>query len=209
LDTAPSLHDLVTAYEKWQKVDPVPNPGEGYPGNPQPPRGPHGLIETLLKPGGPLTVYPASYEELSRMRSVHLKDHNYNMVNHGLFIAGIIHSIAPAAEIHLYEVLNPEGVGDLKSIALGLSKVLSDVALFPEKRVVVNCSLILNIPLLYQSIADLPDEFRAKLIHNWVQHKEKDEAMERLNKDLWSDKDSLVWSERQAKPIQWICNLIY
>jgi hypothetical protein len=40
----------------------------------------------------------------------------YRMTDHGLFVAGIIHTIAPQAELHLIEVLNPYGVGDLESI---------------------------------------------------------------------------------------------
>lgn len=203
LDTAPCLHDLVAAYERWQKVDPQPNIQEKYPGNPPKP---HGLIESLLKPGGPLTVHPASYEELLRMRSVHLKDHNYDMTDHGLFVASIVHSIAPAAEIHLYEVLNSEGVGDLKSIALGLWKVWKA---FPTQPLVVNCSLVLNIPLLNHPITDLDKKLKAKIIHKWDEHKNKAETINRLSDELWSEEESLVWLARQALAIRWICDLIY
>src|SRR5258706_5938546 len=114
LDTAPSMHELVWAFEKYHKVDPAKQ------------RKHHPLIESLLRPDEPLHLppasandffrplhlHPASAEDLFRMRAVHLRDHNYNMTDHGLFVAGIIHTIAPAAEIHLYEVLNSEGVGD-------------------------------------------------------------------------------------------------
>jgi hypothetical protein len=210
LDTAPCMHNLVAAYERWQKVDPRPNPADNYPGNPPEP---HGLIESLLepKPDGHLTVHYASYEELIRMRSVHLRDHNYDMTDHGLFVAGIIHSIAPAAEIHLYEVLNPEGVGDLKSIATGLWKVLKLVESlsFPTKRLVVNCSLVLNIPLLYQPITDLAKDLKAKFIHDWPKHKAKADTIDTLSKDLWTDEESLAWLSRQARAIERICNLIY
>ena len=202
LDTAPCMHELVAAYERWQKVDPQPIPEEDYPGNPP---GPHGLIETLLRPGGPLTVHYASYEELIRMRSVHLKDHNYNMTDHGLFVAGIIHSLAPAAEIHLYEVLNPEGVGDLKSIADGLSKVYKS---FPGRRLVVNCSLVLNMPLLWQRMMDLPNGIKAKIIHNWQNHEDHADTIDRFRPELW-DANSEIELARQARAIERICNLIY
>ena len=139
LDTAPCLHDLTWAYERYQKV------------NPRNRKKHHPLIESLLRPGGPFHLHPASKDDLFRMRAVHLRDHNYNMTDHGLFVAGIIHSIAPAAEIHLYEVLNSEGVGDLVTIY----KALLDIALEQyqlklrgkEPLLVVNCSLMLNIPL--------------------------------------------------------------
>ncbi|MCI0555166.1 MAG: S8 family serine peptidase, partial [Anaerolineae bacterium] len=217
LDTAPCMHDLVAAYERWQKVDPKNrHPQSPYRGNPP---NPHGIIESLLKPkpDNLLTVHYASYEELLRMRSVHLKDHNYDMTDHGLFVAGIIHSIAPAAEIHLYEVLNPEGVGDLKSIALGLSKVLNS---FPGQPLVVNCSLVLNIPLLGHSITDLDTKIKGKIVHEWSKHErnveqdEKDEKKVKLTDEFWSPKSldwpaRQDWLARQSRAIERICDLIY
>ena len=203
LDTAPCRQDLVAAYERWQKVDPQPDPATGFPGNPPQE---HGLIESLLKPGGPLTVHYASYEELIRMRSVHLEDHNYDMTNHGLFVAGIIHSLAPAAEIHLFEVLNPEGVGDLTSLADGLSRVLK---CFQGKPLVINCSLVLNIPLLNHPIIDLSRDLKAMFIHGWERHKDRHETLDRLTQDLWSDSESPAEILRQARAIQRICNTIF
>jgi subtilisin family serine protease len=148
------------------------------------------LIESLLKPNGPLTVHPASYEELVRMRGVYLRDHPYPMTDHGLFVAGIIHTIAPAAQIHLYEVLNPDGVGDLKTIADGLRKVLDD---FQGRPLVINCSLVLNLPPLYPSDTE---SFRAKMddiLRGW------DEV----------EKDPVAWAEHQALSINWICDWLY
>ncbi len=49
----------------------------------------------------------------------------YPMPDHGLFIAGIIHDIAPTANIHLVEVLNNDGLGTLRSIMRGLSAIES------------------------------------------------------------------------------------
>jgi hypothetical protein len=45
---------------------------------------------------------------------------------HGLYIAAIIHHLAPCAEIHELAVLNDYGAGDFASLAWGLSKVSSD-----------------------------------------------------------------------------------
>ena len=197
LDTAPCLHDLAAAYEKWQKVDPAGNPPK-----------PYGLIETLLKPNGPLTVHPASYEELLRMRSVHLEDHNYKMTDHGLFVAGIIHSIARAAEIHLYEVLNPDGVGDLTSIASGLLKVFES---FSGEPLVVNCSLVLNIPLGEYSQEDLdspnPDRLirKVKTVLPLRGHRHKDLDRKLLEYILGDPK----WLERIGALMEWICDLLF
>ncbi len=46
--------------------------------------------------------------------------HEYWMYDHGLFVAGIIHTIAREAQLHLIEVLNWFGVGTLETIARGL-----------------------------------------------------------------------------------------
>jgi subtilisin family serine protease len=146
LDTAPCLHELSAAYEVYYKVDPEKRKKQ------EEEKGLHPLIGTLLGPNGHLHVHPASHADLLRLRNIHLKDHNYQMTDHGLFVAGIVNTIAPAADIHLYEVLNPEGVGDLETLARGLWKVAEEpYRLFkankPVPPLVVNCSLVFNIPI--------------------------------------------------------------
>ncbi len=168
LDTAPCLHDLAAAYERYQKV------------NPQNITKRHPLIESLLRPDGPLHVHPASYDALLRMRSVHLEEHEYSMTDHGLFVAGIIHSIAPRAKLHLIEVLNPDGVGDLQSIAEGLDWVVQNLS---NRPLVVNLSLVLNIPL------------------------EDGHPRDGLDPQLLI-KDP-AWLKRQGWPIEWICDSLY
>ena len=130
LDTAPCGHDLVMAYKEWNA---------------------HPLINTLLGPDGKLCLYPATYKELLRMGNTSMNRHDYQMTDHGLFAAGIIHSIVPEAKIHLIEVLNPFGVGDLESLTGGLLKVLLDIYK-PEtnRRLVVNCSWMLELPLVIE-----------------------------------------------------------
>ena len=185
LDTAPCLKDLADIYERYHKVNPAKQKEH------------HPLIEGL---NDRLEVHPASYEDLHRMRAVHLRDHDYHMTDHGLFVAGIIHSIVPAAEIHLYEVLNSQGVGDLMSIAQGFWRILNR---FAGKPLVVNCSLMLNFPLLNQPIADLEPALMAKIIKDWEKH--KDEKW--LTADLLSE-DGKEWLARQSAVIEWICDLI-
>jgi hypothetical protein len=69
------------------------------------------------------------------------------LADHGLFVAGMIHDIAPDAEIHLIRVLNDTGVGD----ALGLSHVLAslpaELGIGGRRRLVVNLSLGATIPV--------------------------------------------------------------
>jgi hypothetical protein len=207
LDTAPCLHELVEAYERSHPVIPA-NQGKHHP-----------LIESLLKPNGPLTVHSASYEELLRMRSVYLKDHDYKMTDHGLFVAGIIHSIAPAADIHLYEVLNPLGVGDIVSIATGLWNAVEEhyntyQATGNVTPLVINCSLMLNIPLdgdpenpnLAKQISPKPNRrFQEHPDRPIVGHRLTDLDQEFRDK-IRSDPE---WIERAGKAILWLCDLIY
>ncbi len=124
LDTAPSAHALVAAPKEWPD---------------------HPAIKTLLGPEGKLHLYPAPYDETLRLGNTSLNDHDYIMTDHGLFIAGIIHSIAPKAEIHLIEVLNQYGVGDLSSFVRGLEVALNDLY-NPERKLVINCSWMLEFP---------------------------------------------------------------
>lgn len=189
LDTAPCLKALADIYERYHKVDPKKQKEH------------HPLIESLLRPGGPLVVHPASHEELLRMRAIHLRDHNYDMTDHGLFVAGIIHSIAPKAKIHLYEVLNSQGVGDLMSIAQGFWRVFNS---FAGEPLVVNCSLMLSYPLINQPIADLDPAFMSKIIKDWEKH--KDEKW--LTPELLSE-EGQEWLARQGAAIEWICDQLY
>jgi hypothetical protein len=130
LDTAPCAHQLADAYHRWRKA--TPNPPE----NP--------LIDSLLKPDGPLTISYASWHDLAAMGGYDLHHHRYNMADHGLFAAGVIHSIAPNARLHLVEVLNQYGVGTLESVAAGFERLAEPGRKLPQ---VINCSLVLNMPL--------------------------------------------------------------
>lgn len=69
----------------------------------------------------------------------------YNVGDHGLFIAGIIHSLAPEAHIYLVEVINQYGIGTIESIVQGIKLVTETETVISnaEKQntpVIVNCS---------------------------------------------------------------------
>lgn len=79
----------------------------------------------------------------------------YDMSDHGTFIAGIIHSIAPHANIYLVQVMNDYGMGTLENIIRGVvaliqgEKVPGKKALpQPQKgrALVVNFSLGMSLP---------------------------------------------------------------
>jgi len=123
LDAAPSAHELVAAHKEWPD---------------------HPLIKDLLGLDGRLILYPLSYEETLRLANTSINGSDYKMTDHGLFIAGIIHSIVPGARIHLIEVLNQYGVGDLQAFNAGLEKALQLAE--PGRKLFVNCSWMLDFP---------------------------------------------------------------
>jgi hypothetical protein len=70
------------------------------------------------------------------------------VVDHGLYISGLIHEAAPKAQIRLIRVLNDYGIGDLQSILLGVQTVAGNpettaklLNIDPQRRIVVNMSL--------------------------------------------------------------------
>jgi hypothetical protein len=141
LDTAPDSQALNTAYQNWrQPVEPSPPlpPNASYVPNP--------VIERLVDPQNPnrLDVIYANPASILQQADFFIEDHNYVMSDHGLFVAGIIHAIAPAATLHLVEVLNPYGVGTLESIARGFALAASQVDARPK--LLVNASLFFDLP---------------------------------------------------------------
>jgi subtilisin family serine protease len=109
--------------------------------------GGHPVIKDLIGPGGRMDC---QHHDLARLKDIHIDGHDYVMSDHGLFVAGIIHTIAPDAQLHLIEVLNEKGVGDTDSVAAGLSsaaKMIADGAGKPPRtKWVVNASLMTTAP---------------------------------------------------------------
>jgi hypothetical protein len=70
----------------------------------------------------------------------------YLMPDHGLFVAGIIRTIAPHAQIRLVRVLNEFGLGDLRLVARVLQKLPDVVAKSKKSRLIVNLSLGSDVP---------------------------------------------------------------
>lgn len=137
LDTAYPTDALIDAYNRFSAQHPV--------------------IRSLLEPDGAgglkrLTVHTAAEIgiTLPAPGEIKVERHNYPMNDHGLFVAGIVHSTAPTAQLHLYQVLNEYGVGSTQGIARTLQQIAQQQAAIPaEKRrpLVVNCSLMIVMPL--------------------------------------------------------------
>ena len=157
---------------------------------------PHSLIRSLLNPDEPrLTVHLDSNVDIPDPnilpdRHMQADGHEYEMTDHGLFVAGIIHSLAPQAELHLFQVLNRYGVGDLVSVAQALQEVYNE---FSGNRLVINLSLTFNIPFDKRYLKNDDDEIGRKLAE--------------IREGKWKEwKD---WFDRQSLPAEWICDLAY
>jgi hypothetical protein len=181
---------LEAMYKKWviDRDKPPLNPADQHP-----------LVKRLLNPADPrLTVYlnPNVDRKDSNIDPdgyIQADKHDYYMTDHGLFVAGLIHSLAPQAELHLYQVLNRYGVGDLESIADALLEVYTRFAHKPgDKRLaVVNMSVTFNMPM--EDDEEEGDEMGKSLRAYGKQEK--------------SDVNS--WFARQKRPAERICNLAY
>ena len=69
----------------------------------------------------------------------------YNIVDHGLFVAGVVQSIAPDAEVHLYRVLDDVGVGSLAALLAALNALFEDFLKGDDApRLIVNLSLLIE-----------------------------------------------------------------
>ena len=67
--------------------------------------------------------------------------------DHGLFAAGLVHAVAPASEIHLIQVLNDYGCGDLWRLNRGINTFVAEHARAGRlDQVVLNLSLGVHQP---------------------------------------------------------------
>jgi hypothetical protein len=68
--------------------------------------------------------------------------------DHGLFATGIVHDVAPRAQIRLIRVLNDFGAGDSQVLLATLAALLGDEKLRPtaQRRLIVNLSLAVDLP---------------------------------------------------------------
>jgi len=95
---------------------------------------------------------------------------------HGLFVAGLVHYVAPQAKIQLVKILNDEGLGDLYTLIAELNKLLEadkgpDLDL---DKVVINLSLGFDpLPLIngvpdYSKAAETADDDEVKLLRTML-----------------------------------------
>jgi len=76
--------------------------------------------------------------------------------SHGLFVAGLIHAVAPGTDIHLYPVLNRQGRGTLFTLSAALYQFIEDVYENPPQRgAVINLSLGSPVRIRHSLLIDL------------------------------------------------------
>jgi len=170
----------------------------------------HPILNSLLGDSGTngqLRVHTDLAVE-SYLPDLEIAGHDYDMTDHGLFVAGIINKLAPKADLHLYQVLNKHGLGDLRSIARALEKVLNK---FQGRQLVVNLSLTMNMPLERGHLKANDDLGVGRAIlkrRPWWLARLVSKVFNRLfGKELLCCCDS--WFERQARSFEWICDLVY
>lgn len=84
-----------------------------------------------------------------------------NAADHGLFVAGLIHALAPAADIHLIRVLDDAVQGDLFTLLAALTAFISGV--IADKKAL--CGAVINLSLGLKGSAGAPASGTALALH--------------------------------------------
>ncbi len=198
LDTAYEPAELTAIYNKWVR-------------DVKPPQTPHPILEALLGANGCLTVHndPEARDYLPGFR---IDGYDYVMNSHGLHGAGTINSLAPGAEIHLYQVLNKYGMGDTRIIGKNMARIINELGGRP---LVVNASLTFRIPQDEGQLQDNDEHGMGQFILSY-----RPSFLMRLICWIvcWIFESLLrlpcpgfcaSWLDRQALPFEWICDLVY
>ncbi len=106
-------------------------------------------------PAADLPPDPALAAADSQVADYYRRYGGYEMPDHGLFIAGIVHELAPNANIYLIEVLDKWGRGTIASIASGLAAIHSIVP-NPTAPMIINMSLCIDFGLADEILEALP-----------------------------------------------------
>jgi subtilisin family serine protease len=75
------------------------------------------------------------------------------MPDHGLFVAGLVRDLAPAADVHLIRVLGDYGVGTLQGLAHVLNRLPGTLNPGGTRRLIVNLSLMVDIPTSWRIVS--------------------------------------------------------
>jgi hypothetical protein len=115
-----------------------------------------------------------------------VEHHDYDMSDHGLFVASIIKQIAPLVHIHLVQVLNEFGLGSTTMMAAGFAEVQRFRDKCENAICIVNCSFTLAVPILKPEAAS--NRKQAALPHN----------SDDLEREIWCLLKDPDWSGAKA-----------
>lgn len=143
LDTVQRPGKLRQAYDRWVAL--------------QPSGSEHALLKLLVTdetgafavgPTAPLDVLLSPTDIVVDTDDTVITDHDYLMPDHGLFVAGIIRSLAQdrRVRIKMIETLGAFGLGTSESIARGFRQLLELRKENLGVPIVANCSLMLLVP---------------------------------------------------------------
>jgi len=117
------------------------------------------LVYNLQSANGSFEIeydrYPVS-SDVQTGRDAQYESRYYNMIDHGLFVAGLIRDIAPRARIRLIRVLNDFGGGDLYALFAALTDLEQELVSGSIRSLVINLSLTImpdinRLPYLWLS----------------------------------------------------------
>ena len=86
---------------------------------------------------------------------------DYEISDHGLFVAGTVHSLEPEADLLLLEVLNHYGIGTVETIAKGIEQIWQNLKPAPQT-LIVNLSLCIS----FQNLCTLTERYHWKSLEN-------------------------------------------
>ncbi len=109
---------------------------------------PHAHLDKMVAnwPGAVQRAWHDALQSGDDAALARLREREYNMRDHGLFVAGIINAIAPYAEIHLFKAFSATGVCDWITLAKHLRDVPKALGMTDDDRLIVNLSATVNIP---------------------------------------------------------------
>jgi len=103
-----------------------------------------GTLLNLLQDANNLRIYED--DMIAQYQHLDTEKYSGQLRDHGLFVSGIIHQLAPTATpISLIQVLNDNGVGTIDSLASGVEKAIQ-ITENSSNPLVVNMSLTFAIP---------------------------------------------------------------
>ena len=133
-------------------------------------------IKESIEGPASLSIKPPSFSHLAQIRlnwrgpeaDPAVPEDHFQMPDHGLFVTGIVHHLAPHVGLSLTRVLDDCGRGDTHLLARVLDQLPSKLLANPNQKLVINLSLVSDVPFNLQSGADFADPRLARWLPRTV-----------------------------------------